>query len=176
MILLLACGAPDAPVPDADAAAREAGDEVATETTSTNAAVGTPAPEAELFGAAFSLTGSEPLQTLMDEPGKHMGHDIRVVGEIANVCQAKGCWMVLRAEGGETMRITMKDHAFAVPKDSSGRMAHVQGELIEKAVDQKTVDHYKSEGANDEVPEEGKDRVYELVAATVWLEPVTDAG
>ena len=38
------------------------------------------------------------------------------------------------------------------------------------------MDHYKSEGSTDEVPEDGKDEVYELVASSVLLEAATDAG
>jgi hypothetical protein len=171
--VLFACGTPEAP-PDAADPMVERG--APADGVLTNAQLGGAAADPNHFGAAFTLTGSEPLQTLFDDPTPHMGHDIRVVGEITNVCQAKGCWMVLRADGGESMRITMKDHAFSVAKDASGRTAHVQGALISKAVDQKTIDHYKSEGAGDDVPEEGKETTYELVAVSVLLEPATDAG
>ena len=122
------------------------------------------------FGGEFTLTNSEPLQTLIDDPSPFVGKNVRVVGEITNVCQAKGCWMVLRAEGGESMRITMKDHAFAVDKDLAGKTAHVQGTVIAKTVDPETVAHYESEGATDDVPEKGKTSVHELVATAVQID------
>jgi len=173
VFFLFACGTPDAPM----AADGEAVERIApSDGELTHAKLGGAEADPNHFGAEFTLTGSEPLQTLIDDPSPHMGHDIRVVGEITNVCQAKGCWMVLRADGGESMRVTMKDHAFSIAKDAGGRTAHVQGELVSKAVDQKTVDHYKSEGSTDEVPEDGKDEVYELVASSVLLEAATDAG
>ena len=124
------------------------------------------------YGEKFTLTGSEPIQTLIDDADPYLGKSVRVVGEVTNVCQAKGCWMVLRGDGGESMRITMKGHAFSVPKDLAGRTAHVQGTVKQVEVDAKTVEHYASEGSTEDVPERGKDKVYELVAQSVFVEPV----
>ena len=164
---LLACGTPEATV-DApvDAAARK---EAPAENTGAQAHNAAPVDQAgpEHWGEDFSLTKSEPLQTLIDDPSPYLGKEVRVVGEVTNVCQAKGCWMVLRAEGGEAVRITMKDHSFSVRKDLAGAQAHVQATVVQKAVDPETVAHYESEGANDQVPEKGKTTVIELVASAV---------
>ena len=43
----------------------------------------------------------------------------------------------------------------------------MQATVVQKKVDAATVAHYESEGANDEVPEKGKDTVIELVASAV---------
>ena len=78
---------------------------------------------------------------------------------------------VMRGEGGDAIRVTMKGHAFSVPKDSSGLTAHAEGTLVKKAVDPETVAHYEGEGATDAVPEKGKQETFELVAAAVEIEP-----
>ena len=166
--LLVGCSSTEAPVeaPAAEEAAKVEAPAPEAKPEANNAAVaGTEG--AERWGGDFTLTKSEPLQTLIDDPKPYLNKEVRVVGEVTNVCQAKGCWMVLRAEGGESVRITMKDHAFSVRKDLAGSQAHVQAVVMQKDVDPKTVEHYESEGANDEVPEKGKTKVIELVASAV---------
>ena len=165
LAFLIGCGAPEV-APSQTAEPEAAAKVEPAEPGGTNIAVGEQ-PSPEHWGAEFTLTNSEPLQTLIDDPTPYLGKDVRVVGEVTNVCQAKGCWMVLRAEGGESVRITMKGHAFSVRKDLAGASAHVQATVVQKKVDAATVAHYESEGANDEVPEKGKDTVIELVASAV---------
>ena len=67
------------------------------------------------------------------------------------------------------MRVTMKEHAFGVPKNSTGQLADIEGLVVQKAVDPKLVEHYKSEGDGGAVPEEGKAVQAELVATSVRL-------
>lgn len=165
LAVLVACGTPETPT-EAPAEAAARAETPSATGQAQNAAVAGEA-RTEHWGTDFTLTNSEPLQTLIDDPSPYVGKEVRVVGEVTNVCQAKGCWMVLRAEGGESVRITMKDHAFGVRKDLSGARAHVQATVVEKAVDPKTVEHYESEGGTDDVPEKGKTRVIELVASAV---------
>ena len=51
-----------------------------------------------------------------------------MTGELTEVCQKAGCWMVLK-EGEVTARILMKDHGFTVPMDVKGKSAIVEGTL-----------------------------------------------
>ena len=64
------------------------------------------------------------------------------------------------------MRVTMKDHAFGIDKDTKGRRCDIEGELVKKAVDPEQVEHFKSEGSKTN-PEEGKTEAWELVATSV---------
>jgi hypothetical protein len=50
-----------------------------------------------------------------------------VKAPVTAVCQVKGCWMTLQNPGGEDVRITFKDYAFFVPKDSKGKTAIIHG-------------------------------------------------
>ena len=54
------------------------------------------------------------------------GKPVRVRGEIASVCQKRGCWMRLR-DGAHEARICFRDYAFFVPLDIAGRTAVVEG-------------------------------------------------
>jgi len=70
------------------------------------------------------------------------------------------------------MRITMKDHGFAVDMNAAGQVAHAEGIVTVKDVDPDTVAHFKSETVEGvALPEEGKDRVVELSAVAVQIEP-----
>ena len=76
----------------------------------------------------------------------HAGKPAAFSGRITEVCQQKGCWVVLSGENGQLARVTMHDHAFGVPKDSSGP-AIVYGTLSEKALSESEIEHLKKDGA-----------------------------
>lgn len=127
----------------------------------------------ETFGEPVSLTDVTLAKTLLDDPMAHVGDTLLVEGEVADVCQKAGCWMVV-SDGARTMRVIMKDHAFSVAKDGTGATARIQGEVTAKGVDPETIAHYKSESAKpDAMPEanlpEGAEVTYELVASAVQL-------
>ena len=96
---------------------------------------------------------------------------MRIVGELTQVCQKMGCWMVI-AEGDQSMRVLMKDHAFSVDKQGAGSTCLVDGVVEAKPIDPKTVAHFESESADGAlIPEKQakSDVVYQLVAAGVRL-------
>jgi hypothetical protein len=65
---------------------------------------------------------------------------ITMKGEVTAVCQKKGCWMSLKNDTGEALRIRFKDYGFFVPKDISGRNVVLSGKF---ATDTLTVDMQK---------------------------------
>ena len=74
----------------------------------------------------------------------HADKPQRFSGRITEVCQAEGCWLVLE-DNGQTARVMFKDHAFLVPKDSSGR-AQVAGVLSRKQLTPEQVAHLEEDG------------------------------
>lgn len=125
----------------------------------------------ETFGETVTLTDVTLAKTLLDDPMAHVGDTLLVEGEVADVCQKAGCWMVV-SDGARTMRVIMKDHGFSVAKDGTGATARIQGEVTAKGIDPETIAHYKSESAKpDAMPEanlpEGAEVTYELVASAV---------
>ncbi|KRG83875.1 hypothetical protein ABB34_10690 [Stenotrophomonas daejeonensis] len=75
---------------------------------------------------------------------QHAGKPQRYSGRITDVCQAQECWMVLE-DNGQTARVMFKDHAFLIPKDSSGR-AEVVGVLSRKELAPEQVEHMREDG------------------------------
>lgn len=67
---------------------------------------------------------------------------MKLKGEIAEVCQMKGCWMTITTGDGETIRVTFKDYGFFVPKDAAGKKTVIEGEAKMETVDVATLKHY----------------------------------
>jgi Domain of unknown function (DUF4920) len=118
------------------------------------------------FGAPFTVATAVPAATVLADPAAHTGGTVRITGELTEVCQSMGCWAVVRDDAGRSVCVTMKGHSFGIDKDTAGRDCDVEGSLVKKAVDPKTVEHYASEGSTN-APEKGKTEVYELVATGV---------
>ncbi|MFN0014453.1 MAG: DUF4920 domain-containing protein [Saprospiraceae bacterium] len=53
----------------------------------------------------------------------------KVTGTVGEVCQKKGCWMMLVSDqpGTPEMRVTFKDYAFFMPKDLTGKRVVLDG-------------------------------------------------
>ncbi|HHO49858.1 MAG TPA: DUF4920 domain-containing protein [Deltaproteobacteria bacterium] len=107
-----------------------------------------------------------PASTVLGDPSAYESTPVRIQAEIAEVCQKKGCWAVVRDEEGHSMRVTMKDHAFGIDRDTHGFECDVEGQLVKKEVDPERIAHFKEEGSKTN-PEEGQDEVWELVVSGI---------
>ncbi|MFV8749960.1 DUF4920 domain-containing protein [Nannocystaceae bacterium ST9] len=95
------------------------------------------------FGNPFALTEAKPLASVL---AAGVGTDaVKVSGTVESVCQAKGCWMVIK-DGDAQARVLVKDHAFAIPMDGKGKAALVEGTITSKELTQANVDHLKKDG------------------------------
>ncbi|MCB9681985.1 MAG: DUF4920 domain-containing protein [Alphaproteobacteria bacterium] len=170
-VLLAACGTPSADPVAPEAATAQASHEG--HEGHAEPAAQAAAPDADgwaSYGDAITATDTLAAKALLDAPATYADQAVFVEGEVADVCQKAGCWMVV-TDGDRTMRVTMKDHAFGLPKDCTGATARIQGTIVGKPIDPETVAHYAGEAARPEVlPEAGKEGMtYELVASAVQL-------
>ena len=78
-----------------------------------------PAALATHYGEPMPAGDNVAIAAAAADPAAHAGKPQRFAGRITQVCQKKGCWVVLE-ENGESARVMAKDHGFAVPKDSTG--------------------------------------------------------
>ena len=101
------------------------------------------AGEPTRYGKPLPATKAVPVAEAVAGFDKLAGTPQRDSGRITQVCQAEGCWMVLE-DNGQTARVMFKDHAFLVPKDSSGR-AEVVGVLSRKELTPEQVEHLKED-------------------------------
>ncbi|MEP7363525.1 MAG: DUF4920 domain-containing protein [Acidobacteriota bacterium] len=79
------------------------------------------------------LTLDEPMQVsqVLAKANGLTGKTVQVKGKVTEVCQMMGCWMALVEPGTQSMlRIKVNDGDIVFPKESVGRMAVAEGELI----------------------------------------------
>ena len=79
------------------------------------------------FGAKITEQGASNMKTLAANMQGKDQMKTKVQGEIASVCKKKGCWMTLKKDDGESMRVTFKDYGFFVPLDCEGKTAIIEG-------------------------------------------------
>ncbi len=102
------------------------------------------------YGKTFSAQKAMDVKGFLSAmQGKETLEDVVVMGEIAQVCQAEGCWMKLKNAGGEDVFVKFKDHSFVIPKDLAGHKVWVKGTGVSKVISVDEQRHYlEDEGAS----------------------------
>jgi len=85
-----------------------------------------PIPAGSDYGAGLTLSETTPLADIVRAPETFAARPVLVRGRISDVCQRKGCWVVLR-DGGDQVRVRFHDYGFFLPTDVAGSEAFVQG-------------------------------------------------
>jgi hypothetical protein len=108
-----------------------------------------PAPgEVVRRGAPVGDSAAVDFAALLKEPAKYADKSVVVEGVVERVCQKQGCWMELApAKGARGVRVSMKDHSFAVPFNAAGLRARAEGVFTIKTLTKEDADHFEKEGA-----------------------------
>src|SRR5258705_12398736 len=129
---------------------------------------------APTYGARRALD-TPPVPLARALVSSNVGRTIAVEGKVADVCQMKGCWMVL-TDGTRTVRTTFKDYGFFVPKDLAGRTFGAEGVLAREADDEETRRHYAGEsgpGAAQTAASPCPSDEYTFIASSATAPPQT---
>lgn len=103
------------------------------------------------YGADVPAGDVVPLAQALADPAAHEGQARVFSGRIVDVCQKKGCWVMLE-DDGQGARVLLGDHDFYVPRDVRGP-AQVHGVLSRVALSPAARDHTAREtGAGMTVP------------------------
>lgn len=78
--------------------------------------------------------------------------EVKIEAQIEATCKMKGCWMNVKLEDGEEVRVTFKDYGFFVPKEGvEGKQTIIQGQLKKEFTDVETLKHFAQDaGKSDE--------------------------
>ena len=76
--------------------------------------------------------------------------DLKIRGKVEEVCQEKGCWMMMKLGNGEQMRITFKDYKFFVPKDLAGKEVVIDGYAYLDTTSVEQLQHYAKDGGKSD--------------------------
>lgn len=105
------------------------------------------------FGEKINSEGALTYTEMLASLGKQDSLDVKVVGTVESVCQAKGCWMNIAAseDGQPEMFVKFKDYGFFVPKDISGKQVVMQGYAFREVTSVDELRHYaEDEGKSKE--------------------------
>ena len=95
---------------------------------------------------------------------------LKIEGQITEVCQAKGCWMIL-VEGDTYARVTFEDYSFFVPTETSMQRSVIYGQLSERTLSGQEAAHFAQDaGSQSQIELEGKIKEYSILARGVQLE------
>ena len=130
-----------------------------------SACASTTQPPQAVYGRPPALT-STPLNLQQATAEANVGQTLAVKGPAAEVCQNKGCWMVL-TEGARSIRVTFQDYSFFVPKDIAGKTVVVEGVLSRKLLSADEAKHYADESPSGAAAPPGPREEWSLVATSV---------
>lgn len=71
----------------------------------------------------------EAIDAIMQYEVMSVGDTIesKITAKVREVCQAKGCWMILDLADGKEVMVKFKDYGFFVPKDIAGKNVIISG-------------------------------------------------
>jgi hypothetical protein len=87
------------------------------------------------------------LSSISADPPSFTERVVRTEGTIERVCQRMGCWMELRADGAEPVRVPMAGHSYFLPRDVAGRPATIEGRVHVQELSDARRRHLEAEGA-----------------------------
>ena len=87
------------------------------------------ADDGKHFGATITADNAITYEELVPKMANTDSLAIKITGTVGEVCQKKGCWMMLVSDqpGVPEMRVTFKDYAFFMPKDLTGKRVVLDG-------------------------------------------------
>ena len=110
------------------------------------------AEDTEKYGADLPAGPVVPVSTAVRDLDAHAGTAQKFSGRITDVCQKKGCWVMLESEG-QAVRVLLGDHDFYIPKDVRGP-AVVYGVLSRQLLSKEAAAHTAAETTSGQaVPE-----------------------
>jgi RecJ-like exonuclease len=91
---------------------------------------------AQQLGKPIDVKEITPVKAIQASPEKYLGKAVKIEGEITQVCQMAGCWIMVKdASSTEPIMVKVDDGVIVFPKDGAGKTATVQGTL-EKVADE----------------------------------------
>jgi len=108
--------------------------------------------QGDYFGEEFKISGeASKTSAPFDEISGRDSLQTQIVGEIKEVCQAKGCWMKVELESNEEVFVRFKDYGFFVPKDAAGKKVVMNGAAFFEEMSVEDQRHYaEDEGASED--------------------------
>ena len=118
------------------------------------------------FGDSINPDGAVPSDQLLALLAGKDSVQVKLSGTIEEVCQKKGCWMIL--SDGDAWARVMTEHRYFLPKDASGQ-ALVYGTLVRRELGERKARHYAEESDNGALPAQAATQEWQIDAIGVRL-------
>lgn len=106
----------------------------------------------EYFGEPIDLGGAIASKAFFDHFKAGDSIEMKMTGEIKEVCQKKGCWMSMPIGADDEIFVRFKDYGFFVPLNADGRIATIEGWAYKEVMTVEELKHYAFDaGESDEV-------------------------
>lgn len=110
-------------------------------------------PIKETFGEAFDEKNSISVSQAIEQIIQHDSIITKVTGYVGEVCQAKGCWMVVKNAPSDTtgLFVKFKDYGFFMPLDLEDSKITMYGKAFKEITSVDELKHYaEDEGKSPE--------------------------
>lgn len=100
---------------------------------------------------------------------------VGIQGQVTEVCQAKGCWMILidSSDSSTYARISFENYGFFVPVETSMQQSRIYGVLTASTLSQEEAQHFAEDAGEDPEAITGSVQEYAIVARAVQLQDRT---
>jgi len=103
------------------------------------------------FGEIISADNAVAFDDVIEKMKTTDSLQVKLVGTVYEVCQAKGCWMNLKSEtSGEELFVRFKDYGFFMPKDIAGRKVVIEGYSFPEVISVEELRHYAEDKGSSE--------------------------
>jgi uncharacterized protein YdeI (BOF family) len=131
--------------------------------------------DAQTYGETEGIANAVAAAEVAEAPEAHLDQTVTVEGRITQVCQRKGCWLVLDT-GAEPIRVHVArtetdEYAFTVPTDISGAQATVRGTLQRVTLDAATHQHMAEDAGKSASAEPEPATELQIIAGGIIITP-----
>lgn len=83
---------------------------------------------AATYGKAPGAGDAVKVSELLASPDKYVGKTVKVEGIVTDVCEKRGCWMVIAGDKEfQSIRFKVEDGVIVIPMEAKGRKAVAEG-------------------------------------------------
>lgn len=100
-----------------------------------------PANKGMTFGETITKKGAISSNKLVKKLNEANDIQVKVKGEVVQVCAAEGCWLRMKTKDGNIL-VKMKDHKFLVPLSMNGKTIVAKGVAMKKVTTVEMLKHY----------------------------------
>ncbi|MGA1057948.1 MAG: DUF4920 domain-containing protein [Phycisphaerales bacterium] len=97
------------------------------------------------------LRSDPPTMTVSEMASGEVAGPVVLTGVVRGVCQTKGCWMTVAADGAdEPVFVKFRDYGFFVPRNAVGRQVVMNGSPVVTEVSVQMLRHYGRDAGQSE--------------------------